>query len=194
MNINHSSYLLSIFMLAAFVAENLEGSESQYEISVKSIVIKGYEDCSLEAMLGNNGEIVSIKYSENGHVVNVPIEELGGIDDVNLQSIKIKKMYDNGKVPDHKGDGTVRIYFDYGAETVLQNIGDKSYGSELRNVRNAAMVKIDKYKYISLECAVPDKLGNVWRCFRKPLGLPQIPSGLFESGGNPWSGAVGKWK
>lgn len=166
----------------------------QLNLHIKSLSFESYERQKVTFELGEKGKFIKILARwEDGKTVAVPVETMGNIDDVDLQSLKVSSLFKPGRDMEIRGDLVILV--EYGNEIYIEPKKDglEQAGLERLVLKRVARIEINDFKYVSLQIAVPDNSGKRWKCTRKPFGGKEVNSGVFESSGNPWAGLPGKW-
>ena len=130
------------------------------------------------------GRLAAIEVTVDGKTVIVPKEELEGIEDVDLSSLKlITPVGNGGPIPPNSPKGHLVVSLSYGP---LKHHVKKARG-QIIPVMSCARFNFESGSYTERETCLPTQnYKNLWRFSLKSVGAIQVPNGEERSAENPY--------
>ena len=120
----------------------------QLNLHIKSLSFESYERQKVTFELGEKGKFIKILARwEDGKTVAVPVETMGNIDDVDLQSLKVSSLFKPGRDMEIRGDLVILV--EYGNEIYIEPKKDglEQAGLERLVLKRVARIEINDFKY-----------------------------------------------
>ena len=176
-----------LLIVALLLATASVSSASDWRsIGVEEIVLKSKRLKVSARVELDAGKLASIEVTIDGKTVSVPKEELEGMEDVDLRSLRlITPVGNGGPIPPNAPKGHLVVSLNYGPTKYHV----KKAREQIVPVMSCARFNFESGSYSERETCLPTQnYKNTWRFFLKSVGAKQIPNGEEKSVENPYEG------